>query len=294
MSRAFRLGYIELGTQDIEVALRYYTEIIGASVSECDADGSAYLSLGLDHHNIALRVGADTGLRHIGFQVTADRTLEDWAARIRDIGLSPSLKSDARPGVAKLLEVTEPGGHVVQLFTEMSLPAPGFGARGVVPNKLGHLAVMSPDAPKSVEFFRELLGFVKTDEISPGATFLTCNRDHHVLNVVHAPMRKLHHIAFELKERSHHHDAADLLSAHHIPIVWGPARHTAGHNLASYHFDPDRVLVELYADMDIYIPELGWFEPRPWHETLPLKPQSWDRTTLTTWGTKYDFDFRAV
>lgn len=294
MSRAFRLGYIELGTLDLDVALRYYTEVIGAKVTEHGTGGSAYLSLGLDHHNIALQTGPETGLRSIGLQLTADRTLEDWATRIRDIGLSPALKSDARPGVARLLELTEPGGHVVQLFTEMSLPAPGFGTQGVVPNKLGHIAVMSPDAPKSVQFFRDLLGFIKTDELELGATFLTCNRDHHVLNVVHAPVCKLHHVAFELKERSHHHDAADLLSAHRIPIVWGPARHTAGHNLASYHFDPDRVLVEFYADMDIYISELGWFEPRPWHETLPLRPQSWDRATLTTWGTKYDFDFRAV
>ncbi|WP_315834744.1 VOC family protein [Bradyrhizobium prioriisuperbiae] len=294
MSKAFRLGFIELGTQRIEPELKYYTEVIGAKVTERAADGSTYLSLGLDHHNIALKVSEEAGLRCFGLQVTNERSLDDWATRIRDVGLTPTLKSDARPGVAKLLEVTEPGGHVVQLFTEMSLPAPGFGTQGVVPNKLGHIAVMSPEARKSVQFFRELLGFIKTDELDLGATFLTCNRDHHVLNVVEAPFRKLHHVAFELKERSHHHDAADLLSTHEIPIVWGPARHTAGHNLASYHFDPDRVLVEFYADMDIYIAELGWFEPRPWHETLPLRPQLWDRATLTTWGTKYDFDFREA
>jgi hypothetical protein len=46
--------------------------------------------------------------------------------------------------------------------------------------------------------------------------------------------------------------------------------------------------------MDVFIPELGWFEPRPWHETLPLRPQVWQRGTLTTWGTKYDFDFRKA
>jgi catechol-2,3-dioxygenase len=139
-----------------------------------------------------------------------------------------------------------------------------------------------------------VLGFAITDRIEAGATFLTCNHDHHVLNLVTASFQKLHHIAFELRGRSQHHDAADLLSSRQIPIVWGPARHTAGHNLASYHFDPDQVLIEFYADMDVFIPELGWFEPRPWHETLPLRPQVWQRGTLTTWGTKYDFDFRKA
>ena len=294
MSRAFQLGFIELGTQRIEPELRYYTEVIGAKVTESEADGSAYLSLGLDHHNIALRASAQTGMRCFGLQVTKDIAIEDWATRIKKHGLNPSIKTDARPGVSKLVEVVEPGGHLLQLYSQMSLPAPGFGARGIVPNKLGHIAIMSPEAQRSVQFFEDVLGFSITDRIEPGATFLTCNRDHHVLNLVTAPFQKLHHIAFELKGRSQHHDAADLLSSNQIPIVWGPARHTAGHNLASYHFDPDQVLVELYADMDVFIPELGWFEPRPWHETLPLRPQVWQRGTLTTWGTKYDFDFRKA
>jgi catechol 2,3-dioxygenase-like lactoylglutathione lyase family enzyme len=229
-------------------------------------------------------------MRCIGFQVTKDIAIEDWAIHIKNFGLSPVVKSDARPGVSKLVEVVEPGGHVLQLYSEMSVPAPGFASRGIVPNKLGHVAIMSPEALKSAQFFEDVLRFSITDRIDPGATFLTCNRDHHVLNLVTAPFQKLHHIAFELRARSQHHDAADLLSANQIPIVW----HTAGHNLASYHFDPDQVLVELYADMDVLIPELGWFEPRPWHETLPLRPQVWQRGTLTTWGTKYDFDFRKA
>lgn len=294
MSRAFQLGYVELGTLKPEIELKYYAEVIGATATERGSDGTVYLSLGLDHHNVIVRASEKAGLRCIGLQITADISLEDAAKQIRAHGLEVQVKSDARAGMAKLLELTEPGGHVLELYTEMSMPAPGFGKRGVVPNKLGHIAVMTPDAPRSVKFFNEVLGFHVTDRIDPGATFLTCNRDHHVLNVVEAPFRKLHHIAYELRDRAQHHDAADLLSAANIPIVWGPARHTAGHNLASYHFDPDQVLVEFYADMDVFIPELGWFEPRPWHETLPLKPQVWQRNTLTTWGTKYDFDFRKA
>jgi catechol-2,3-dioxygenase len=294
MLKAFQLGFVELGTQQIEEELRYYTEVIGATVTDGETNRSAYLSLGLDHHNIALRTSAQTGMHCIGLQVSKDIAIEEWAARLEKHGLNSSIKSDARPGVSKLVEVIEPGGHLLQLYSEMSLPAPGFGTRGIVPNKLGHVALMSPEAQKSAQFFEDVLGFAITDRIEAGATFLTCNHDHHVLNLVTAPFQKLHHIAFELRGRSQHHDAADLLSSKQIPVVWGPARHTAGHNLASYHFDPDQVLVELYADLDVFIPELGWFEPRPWHETLPLRPQVWQRGTLTTWGTKYDFDFRKA
>jgi catechol-2,3-dioxygenase len=294
MSKAFQLGYVEFGTKQIEQEHRYYTEVIGATTTESEADGSVYLSLGLDHHNIALRPSERAEMRCFGLRVTQDVAIEDWVARLEAHGLRASIKSDARPGISKLLEVIEPGGHLLQLYSEIELPAPGFARRGIVPNKLGHIALMSPNADKSVSFFQQVLGFSITDRLAPGATFLTCNRDHHVLNIVAAPSQKLHHIAFELRERSLHHDAADLLSSHQIPLVWGPARHTAGHNLASYHFDPDHVLVELYADMDLFISELGWFEPRPWHESLPLRPQEWERGTLTSWGTSYNFDFRKT
>src|ERR1700674_1080227 len=98
MSKAFQLGFVELGTHQIERELRYYMEVIGATVTESEADGSAYLSLGLDHHNIALRASAQTAMRCIGLQVTKDLSIEDWAVRIKDRGLNPSVKTDARPG----------------------------------------------------------------------------------------------------------------------------------------------------------------------------------------------------
>jgi hypothetical protein len=46
----------------------------------------------------------------------------------------------------------------------------------------------------------------------------------------------------------------------------GPWRHTAGHNVAAYHHDADKVMVELHTEMDVFIPELGICEPRPVEE----------------------------
>jgi hypothetical protein len=63
-------------------------------------------------------------------------------------------------------------------------------------------------------------------------------------------------------------------------VVSLTSRHTAGHNLAGYHHDPDKVMVELFTEMDTFIPELGMCEPRPWHEHFPMKPRSWKLTEL--------------
>jgi catechol-2,3-dioxygenase len=291
MSRAFQLGYVELGTPRAELQRKYYAEVMGATQTHQDSDGAAYLSLGLDHHNIIIRPSDTAGINSVGLQI-ADVSLADAARHLQACGVETSMKSDARPGMGKILEVVEPGGHTIELYTEMSTPAPGFRKHGISPNKLGHIALMSPNAAQTVKFFQEALGFHLTDRIEQNVTFLTCNKDHHVLNIINAPTRKLHHLAFELRERAQHHEVSDLLATNDIPVLWGPARHTAGHNLASYHHDPDRVLIELYADMDVYVPELGWFEPRPYHEHLPMKPQVWKRGTLNTWGVRFGFDLR--
>jgi hypothetical protein len=138
-----------------------------------------------------------------------------------------------------------------------------------------------------------VLGFQNTDWFEDLACFLTCNQDHHVLNIINAPGApfRAHHVAWQLTDRAHHVTAADRLFSHGIPVEWGPARHTAGHNLATYYFDPDRLLVELYSDMDVWVPALGICEPRPWHDQKPLKPRRWSLADMTTWQTKYEFDF---
>jgi hypothetical protein len=60
--------------------------------------------------------------------------------------------------------------------------------------------------------------------------------------------------------------------------------------VASYHHDPDKLMVELYAEMDIFIPELEMCEPRPWHEHFPMKPRSWNVTEIAAWGTEFGFN----
>jgi catechol-2,3-dioxygenase len=175
----------------------------------------------------------------------------------------------------------------------MAMPGPGFRTSGVVPTRLGHVALMAPEADKLVEFC-SAIGFRTTDWFEGIATFLTCNHSHHVLNIIAAPEPRLHHLAFELRSRAAHHDVADFLATEGYPILWGPSRHTAGHNLASYHYDPSRFLIELYSDMDVLVPELNIFEPRPWHEALPQRPRVWTLDQLTTWGTRFDFDLKSA
>lgn len=290
--KVFRFAFADFYSQDPENLKEYYTNTMGYRITE-EADGKTYLSNGLDHHNIVITSSNQKGIHRFGYQLDGKLSLDEVQQRLHVQGIQSTIKTDAKPGISKLLELQDPAGNILELFTEMDQPAPGFGTTGIIPQKLGHVAFYAANYVKTLQFYQEGLGFTFTDKIGENfANFLTCNIDHHVINVVASNETRLHHIAFQLKDASHQYASSDLLAKHGRPILWGPSRHTAGHNIATYHHDPDCNVVELFTDMDLLIPELGFYEPRPWHEELPLKPKVWE--SLSAWGTEFEVDLAKI
>ena len=286
----FQLGYVALGTPNIERTRQHYLQNLGMTEVAQGDDGSSYLSLGYYHHDLVLRPSAKKEVLYVGFQLKPHITIAEFARDVREAGLAATVKTGSEPGIAELVEVEAPGGLVIQFYDAIEAPVPGFKQTGAMPLRLGHVALINPEGDKAVAFFTDFLGFVFTDDIAGIANFLTCNREHHVVNLVKAPESRVHHIAFELRDSSCHVIASDALRAAGVNMLWGPSRHTAGHNVASYHHDPDKVMVEFYTEMDAFIPELGISEPRPWHEHLPMKPRSWAPTELNAWGADFAFN----
>lgn len=292
--KVFGLGYIALGVPDLARTAAHYRETMGLTETDTDQRDTVYLSVGADHHNIVLRKADDKTFLHLGFHLKPGTELSDFCKDVRALGLPAEIQHDSQPGIESLVQVVGPGGHVFQFYDQPNAAASGFATRGIAPLRLGHVAVLTPEAEKLNRFYQDFLGFHYTDDIGGVATFMTCNRDHHVVNVVGIPESRIHHIAFELRDNTDHFRASDLLAGDGTPTLWGPARHGAGHNLASYHYDPDQVMIELYTQMDVYLPALGMQEPRPWHDTYPMRPQSWPFEKMTIWNTAYGFDLATA
>ncbi len=290
MPLVMKLGYLELGVKTVAESLDYYTGVMGAALTETSPDGSAHLSVGKDHHCLVVKPSMEPGFGAIGLQLRPPATLDEVARRLAGLGIDVEIRSDSRPGMPRLLAATFPGAPVFELYEQMSEVTPRPDHSGFSPSRLGHVAILSTEARRVVEFLHEGLDCWTTDWFDDRATFLTCNRDHHVFNVLSAPFNGLHHVAFQLVDARHHFDAADRLAIEKIPLLWGPSRHTAGHNIASYHRAPEGSLVELYSDMDVYVPELGIFEPRDFHEDQPQKPKVWSLSNLSAWNTEFSFD----
>ena len=287
MVQVVKLGYAGFNTPDVDAMIAYYTEVIGLTLVERGADGAAYLRSSIDHHAVTLHPASEESLHYIGLQLSGDQSLREAAKQLAEQGVKAEVQTDAEPGVSEILEFPDPEGHLIRLYSQMQSANQGFAERGIVPEKLGHIAIAVNDVKKTADFYQNVLGFRVSDWIEDFFVFMRCSPDHHSMNFLRSKYQKMHHIAFQLKDWGHVERACDHLSKHGIPLLWGPGRHGAGHNIFTYHHNPDKQIVELFTELDIILnEELGYFEPRPWHEEFPQKPMVWQDNprAVNHWG----------
>lgn len=282
-----RLSHVALRTPDVERMRSYYTDIIGLSAYD-DAEGKVYLASGGLGPALELIPAPAAGVDHIAFDLTADRE-EELLRKLVQQRVNVQTRADAEPGILRVHDITDVEGNRIQLcIVDEGRDAAALSTVGIAPQKIGHVATRTRNAEAVVGFYESALDFRWSDWMGDFFAFMRCNADHHTVNFVNASRPgQLHHFAFELKDSSHVVAACDSLAVNDIPLIWGPGRHGVGHNLFTYHADPDGNVVELFCDLDRMVSEdLGYFEPRPWHRDHPQRPKRWtpDPASANIWG----------
>ena len=285
MIQVRRVGHATLSTPDLERAIEYYNEVIGLNVVARDKN-SAILATKVGLEAIALVKGDHADLQRISFQVAPGTDLNDCIKDLAKHGVRAERRSGISPGVADCITFKDPKGTDVDIYAEYSFARDKEKPIGIMPLKLGHVASACLDIKPVMQFYMDVLGFRLSDIRGDFFCFLRCNPDHHTVNFVNGKQPGLAHIAFEVKDWPEIHRACDYLAKNKILLVWGPGRHIIGHNIAAYHRNADGVRVELYTEMDQMKDEtLGYFDPRPWHQELPLRPKQHGAETLRNyWG----------
>lgn len=285
-----RISHLSLRTPRMDAMVKHYTEVIGLTVVH---DGGSSVQLACSDGTVALELkpAEERSLDHLAFDLPAGSQVDDAARRLEQAGFVVADWLDPSPAAEGALLLTDPDGATIQLM------APGIGGPltpaqpqrglGIQPHKLGHVASRVGDLEGVIRFYQEGFGFRFSDAIGDDFVFMRCNADHHSVNFLRAGTpRHVHHFAFELQDWAHVKLAADELWSHQIPLIWGPGRHGAGHNIYTYHRDPDNNIVELFAELDRMSHEgTGVFDWRPWHEG-PQRPKRWDPHTAANnpWG----------
>ena len=284
MIKVKRLRHVTFASPDVEAQLDYYRSIIGLAVIGRD-DRRIILGTDSDELTLVLEHGPASRLTAIAYEVAPGLDLSDLQKSLASLNIKSEVRSNTAPGIPKTLVFNDPDGLPIELFSRWDFCKPVEPIRGLAVAKLGHVALSTPDPERAAKFFGDVLGFRVSDRIEENFVFMRCGPEHHAMNFARGAEARIHHLAFELRDASHMHQACDLLGRNKFQILWGPVRHGPGHNVAVYHHNPDRHLIELYYSMDLMPDEeLGYFEPRPWHHDRPQRPKTWVGLPRDVWG----------
>ena len=283
--RVSKLGYVGFETPDVERLVEYYTKVLDFALVDGAPEG-AFLTTGTDHHCVVVTRGDTRARAVVGYEIWED--LDSAQQRLKEAGYETQRRSDIGPGTPDVLVLDEPGtGTPLHLMTAQD-PSGVGDYPPLRPTKLGHVAAFVPALDPMQSFYQDLLGFKWSDTVGDFFVFLRCNADHHAANfMASTKFQGMHHVAYEMRDPNHLIAMLDHLAKNDYRLHWGPRRHGPGHNLFTYHRDPDGHVIELFTQLDVVHDEAkGYWEPRPWHEEYPMYPKTWqvDLAAVNQWG----------
>lgn len=282
-----RISHATFTTPDIERQVDYYTNVLGLQIAARES-GRVFLATKQGLLAVVLEPGEAAHCTKVAFQVAPDSDLAALRADLAADGIAGELHTDAVPGGGQRLVFEDPKRTEIEIFSQLDPREKGHTQSNIDILKLGHLAFGVTDVKGLADWYVRNLGFRVSDWRADVFVFLRCGTDHHTINFAlnHKNIIKLHHFAFELKDWAEHQNALDFLGKNGYRMIWGPGRHLIGHNVFTYHLNPDKQIVELYTELDQMKDEsLGYFEPRPWHQDNPQRPKVWPLDVLSNyWG----------
>jgi len=284
MIKPRKIGHATFETPDLDKAIDYYTHTNGLMLAEREND-EAFLASKIGVLTIALKKGDQARCTKLSFEVAPNSEFGELGRKLAKDGIKSEQRNDSAPGIGSVLTFLDNKGTTIELFKDWTYLGRHEQVLGAGPLKLGHVAFAVPDPQATAEFYERVMGFRVSDWIGDFFVFMRCNTDHHSVNFIRGKSAKLHHMAFELQDFSHLHRSCELLGQKKIPIIWGPLRHGPGHNVATYHRDHDDHVIEFFCELDqMFDEELGYFEPRPWHQDQPQRPKVWTPGQTSVWG----------
>ena len=273
--KALGLNHAAFGSADLDGQVAYYEETIGLRVVERTSERT-YLAARSGSDALVLSRAADTSLLGFALLVAADADPAKLLAELTASGVDAELRSDPHPGIGRSVAFLDPDGFQAELLFGSRL-WPAGQPRGAAPLRLGHLALAVRDVNRTARFYEDVLGFRVGDWIGGHFVFMRCGHEHHALNFVQSDTSRMQHIAFEMADAAALTASCDVLGQAGLRLLWGPVRHGPGHNVATYHLNPQGQIIELYTGMDLMTNDvLGYYDPRPWHADRPQRPKVWE------------------
>ena len=164
MIKLSRLGHATFETPDLDRAIAYYTDVNGLVLNVKDKS-RAFLASKIGLLTIALQQGSEQKLKRLSFEVSPNADFADMAKKLSVDGVQSEVRSDAVPGIGKVLAFDDPMGTTIELFAEWQYLGSHHQVFGAGPLKLGHIAYVVEDPRAMADFYCRVLGFRVSDWI---------------------------------------------------------------------------------------------------------------------------------
>ena len=272
------IAYGRLRSPDLDVAEEFLTRF---GMKRVDRTATALYMRGTDpaHHIHVTEKGAP---KFVGLAYYAER--EDDLKRLAKAPGASEVEAIDEPGGGKRVRLTEPNGYQIEVVHGIATlpeietkrqklntgeaPLSRAGELMRLPKgpshvkRIGHGVLMTPKFHETVGWFREMLGFVCSDDVYAGekdnliGSFNRCDRgdayvDHHVFFCLNHTKTGLNHLSFEVP------DIDDVAMGHDYLAqfdkyehMWGIGRHVLGSQVYDYWADPWGRVHEHWADSD--------------------------------------------
>jgi catechol 2,3-dioxygenase-like lactoylglutathione lyase family enzyme len=139
--------------------------------------------------------------------------------------------------------------------------------------RLGHVVLETRVFHRALDWYLDTLGMIASDFLflpghrdrGPTMAFLRCDRagapaDHHTVAMHLGPSVRYVHSAYQVTDLDAIAAGGEYLAERGHHRTWGIGRHIQGSQLFDYWHDPDRLMVEHFADGDLFDSsvEPGW------------------------------------
>ncbi len=272
------IAFGRMRAPDLDRAEQFLTDF---GLVRSDRTRTALYMRGTDpaHHLYVAELG-EPALVGCGFYARSEADLHEIA---RADGAS-AVESIDEPGGGKRVRLRDPLGYQIEIVHGIEQPAAlplkrqklNYGSERLRRagelmrldkgpahvRRIGHMVLMSTDLPKTVRWYRSMLGFLCSDDVYAErednlvGSFNRCDRgdeyvDHHVFFCIQGKKVGLNHLSFEVE------DIDDVMLGHeHLKQkgyrhAWGIGRHRLGSQVYDYWYDPWGRGHEHWTDTDL-------------------------------------------
>jgi catechol 2,3-dioxygenase-like lactoylglutathione lyase family enzyme len=272
------MAYGKLRSPDLDAQEEFLTHF---GMVRADRTKDALYMRGTDPaHHIHVTEKGDPGFVGIAYYAASEEDLH----RIAQVPGASGVEDIDEPGGGKRVRLQEPNGYQIEVVwnIEQLPPIPVHRApmnTGTEPlrragtllrlpkdptpiKRIGHGVMGSPRLKETVQWFRDTLGFICSDDVYVESqdnligSFNRCDRgdayvDHHVFFCIRHEQAGLNHFSFEV------HDVDDVFAGHQrletlgkYEHMWGVGRHLLGSQVYDYWADPWGRVHERWADTD--------------------------------------------